>query len=278
MEVGSMRWRLGGTVGLAVAVAAVWAAPAPAIVNGHEDGQGHPNVGALLVDLPEGTLAVCSGTVLRATEFLTAGHCTAFLDGLGLGPNQVSITFEPDLRLQADGTVAPASRIQATGWITHPTFHGTPAKARDDVGVVHLAQPAVGRTPVELPGQGYLDAQAANGGLRHHVFEVVGYGYNGVDRSIGSPNVTITWFGKRFVATEPFMALTVYYLKLLGNSNATGLGGACFGDSGGPAFWAPGSRLEVALAAAGDPNCQALNERQRLDTASVLNFLAPFRR
>jgi Trypsin len=278
MEVGSMRRKLGGIVGLAVAVAAVWAAPAPAIVNGHEDGQGHPNVGALLVDLPEGTLAVCSGSVLRATEFLTAGHCTDFLDSLGLAPGQVSVTFEPDLHLQQDGTVAPASRIQSAGWVTHPTFHGTPAKAYDDVGVVHLAVPAVGRTPVELPSQSYLDAQAAGGRLEGHLFEIVGYGYNGVDRSIGSPNVTISWLGKRFVATEPFMALTPYYLKLLGNSNATGLGGACFGDSGGPAFWAPGSRLEVALTSAGDPNCQALNERQRLDTASVLNFLAPFRR
>jgi hypothetical protein len=269
--------KLGGMVGLVVVVALLWTAPARAIVNGHEDGQGHPNVGALLVDLPDGTFAVCSGSVLSATEFLTAGHCTDFLDGLGLGPSEVSVTFEPDLRLQADGSVAPASRIQSAGWVTHPTFHGTPAKARDDVGVVHLAQPAVGRTPVQLPSQGYLDAQAAGGALVGHVFELVGYGYNGVDRSVASPTVTITWAGKRYVATAPFMALTDFYLKLLGNSNATGLGGACFGDSGGPAFWTPGSLLEVALASAGDPNCQALNERQRLDTASVLRFLAPYR-
>jgi Trypsin len=273
-----MRWKLGPLAGVVVAAGLLWAAPAPAIVNGQEDGNGHPNVGALLVDVPEGTIALCSGSVLSATEFLTAGHCTDFLDSLGLQPSQVSVTFDSDLRLQGGRTVAPASRIQSAGWVTHPTFRPTAAKAYDDVGVVHLASPAVGRTPIELPSAGYLDAQAAGGGLQGHVFEIVGYGVNGVDRSGASPNVSITWFGKRFVATQPFMALTPYYLKLLGNSNSTGLGGACFGDSGGPAFWTPGSRLTVALASAGDPKCQALNERQRLDTASVLNFLAPFQR
>jgi Trypsin len=257
-------------------VALVWAAPAPAIVNGQEDGNGHPNVGALLVDTPEGTISLCSGSVLSATEFLTAGHCTDLLDGLGLAPGQVSVTFDSDLRLQGGRTVAPASRIQSAGWVTHPTFRGTAAKAYDDVGVVHLASPAVGRMPIELPSAGYLDAQAARGGLVGHVFEVVGYGVNGIDRSVASPNVMVTWFGMRFVATQPFMALTPYYLKLLANSNATGLGGVCLGDSGGPVFWTPGSRLVVALTSAGDSKCQALNEHQRLDTASVLDFLAPF--
>lgn len=277
MNAWRMRRRLGVALGVVVAVTAAWAAPALAIVNGQPDGDGHPNVGALLVDLPEGTFMVCTGSVLAPTEFLTAGHCTRFLDELGLGPSDVSVSFDADLRLQPDGTVAPASRIRPTGWITHPAFRGTPAKARNDVGVVHLSQPVVGRAPVELPREGYLDEQAARGGLVGHRFEIVGYGYNGVDRAFGTPNVTITWSGERVVATEPFMALTPDYLKLLGNSNATGLGGSCFGDSGGPAFWTPGSRLEVALVAASDPNCQVLNERQRLDTASVLDFLEPYR-
>jgi hypothetical protein len=273
-----MRRKLGPLVGLLVAVGLVWPAPAPAIVNGQEDGNGHPNVGALLVDGPEGTIELCSGSVLSATEFLTAGHCTDLLDSLGLAPSQVSVTFDSDLRLQGGRVVAPASRIQSAGWVTHPTFRGTAGREFDDVGVVHLARPAVGRMPIELPSAGFLDAQAAGGGLVRHVFEIVGYGVNGFDRSVASPNVTVTWFGKRFVATQPFMALTSDYLKLLANSNATGLGGVCLGDSGGPVFWTPGSRLEVALTSAGNPRCQALNEYQRLDTASVLNFLAPFRR
>jgi hypothetical protein len=270
--------RFGGVIGLVVVASLAWVAPAPAITDGHEDGEGHPNVGALLVDLPSvGTVPLCSGSVLSPTEFLTAGHCTDFLDGQGLRPNQVSVSFQSDLRLQDDGTVAPASRIQSTGWVTHPLFRAHLAKDYDDVGVVHLAAPASRRAPVQLPTAGYLDDQAAAGGLRGHVFETVGYGVNAVDRSVLSPRANVVWFGKRYVSTSPFMALTPYFLKLLGNSNATGMGGACFGDSGGPAFWTPGSPLEVAVTTAGDPTCGALSERQRLDTRSVLGFLAAFR-
>jgi hypothetical protein len=270
--------RLAGVVGLVIAMVLAGAAPAAAITNGRDDGSGHPNVGALLVQLPDaGTFQLCSGSVLSPTEFLTAGHCTDFLDDQGLEPGQVSITFESDLRLQSDGTVAPVSQIQATGWTTHPGFRDNLAKAYNDVGVVHLSQPATGRSPVQLPAQGFLDAQAAAGGLRGHIFESVGYGLNGVDRSILSPRANVTWFGRRFVTTSPFMSLTPFYLKLLDNTNATGLGGGCFGDSGGPSFWVPGSGLQVAVATAGDPTCGTLDERQRLDTASVLSFLAAFR-
>jgi hypothetical protein len=261
----------------AAAAALVFAAPAGAITNGHPDGTAHPNVGALLVRVPDvGLFQLCSGSVLSAREFLTAGHCTDFLDGNGFAPGDVFVTFEPDLRLQPDGTVAPATRIAATGWATHPTFRATQAKAYDDVGVVHLATAATG-APVQLPSRGFLDQQAAHGGLRGHVFESVGYGTNGVDRSTLSPRVNVTWFGMRYASTSPFMSLTPYFLKLLGNTNATGLGGGCFGDSGGPAFWTPGSPLEVAVTTAGDPTCGTLNERSRLDTASVLRFLAPYR-
>jgi secreted trypsin-like serine protease len=81
--------------------------------------------------------------------------------------------------------------------------------------------------------------------------------------------------------------LTPYFLKLHGSTNATsnttdvdpvtGLGGACFGDSGGPTF-DPGTGLQVAVTTAGPPTCESVNEDQRLDTASVLTFLAPFQK
>jgi hypothetical protein len=104
----------------------------------------------------------------------------------------------------------------------------------------------------------------------------MGYGTNGVDRSVLSPQATVVWFGKRYASTSPFMAPTPYFLKLLGNANASGMGGACFGESGGPAFVAPGSALQVAVTSAVDPTCGALNERQRLDTDSVVRFLSAY--
>ena len=267
------RWLAGLVATIAVSFAC--AAPAPAITNGSPDGNAHPYVGALLADLPDagGLNAICSGSLMAPTEFLTAGHCVEFLDATGRAPGDVTVTFEPDLRLQNDGTVAPATQFAVTGWAMNPDFRANPAKAYNDVGVIHLAAPVTGVGTVQLPTLGFLDAAK----LRGHLFELVGYGYNGVDRSIGSPNATVTWFGMRYRGLSPFSALTPYFLKLQGNAAATGLSGGCFGDSGGPAFWQQGSRLVVAVATAGDPTCGSLNERSRLDTASVLTFLAQFR-
>jgi len=75
------------------------------------------------------------------------------------------------------------------------------------------------------------------------------------------------------------MSLTPNFLKLLGNSSATGLGGGCAGDSGGPRFWSAegaGSNLVVAITAAGDPACRSLEENQRLDTPAVQDFLSSY--
>ena len=53
------------------------AGPALAITNGTADGNGHPNVGALVADsaYSDGTWTYCSGTLISPTVFLTAAHC-----------------------------------------------------------------------------------------------------------------------------------------------------------------------------------------------------------
>jgi secreted trypsin-like serine protease len=61
--------------------------PASAITFGQPDGNRHPNVGALLADYdPDspGRTSFCSGTLIAPTVFLTAAHCTAFLEGEGI--------------------------------------------------------------------------------------------------------------------------------------------------------------------------------------------------
>lgn len=63
-------------------------APAQAITYGEPDGNDHPNVGALIAEwrTPGVKEQLCSGTLISATVFLTAAHCTAYLDSLGI-PN-----------------------------------------------------------------------------------------------------------------------------------------------------------------------------------------------
>ena len=60
-------------------IVAVLAAAAPllAVTNGEPDGNRHPYVGVAIQPIPEmpGFVAVCSGSALSSTKFLTASHC-----------------------------------------------------------------------------------------------------------------------------------------------------------------------------------------------------------
>src|SRR5215217_9207217 len=73
----------------AIAAALTIAAPAGAITYGVPDGNGHPQVGALLAQqaYSDGTWTTCSGTLISPTVFLTAAHCDE-------GVSRVNVTFD----------------------------------------------------------------------------------------------------------------------------------------------------------------------------------------
>jgi secreted trypsin-like serine protease len=259
-------------VWLVVMTIGVCAAPAAAVTDGEHDGSRHPNVGALLIGTPGVDMfQLCSGSLIAPDEFLTAGHCTDFLE-TNAAPGDVSASFEELLEPNPDtGVLSPATTIAVSGWSTMPGFKGSVAKAVNDVGVVHLARPVTGIQPVALPSAGFLDVAQAGGLLNGHVFTNVGYGLNGLDRSITSKQVAVSWEARRMQSTSRFKSLTPNYLKQQG--------GICFGDSGGPHFWdgtGPLSNLTVAVTAATNPNCGTLAENQRLDTPDAVAFLAAF--
>jgi len=56
---------------------------------------------------------------------------------------------------------------------------------------------------------------------------------------------------------------------------ATGDGGTCFGDSGGPNFLGSTNTI-AATTITGDAVCRATNVDYRLDTASARSFLQQF--
>src|SRR5688500_5690463 len=88
-------------LGVAVAVAALLlaaAVPAFAITYGTPDGNAHPFVGSIVVDIPgQGLFQACSGTLIAANVFLTAAHCYApTMDLLAAYPGaQARVTFDP---------------------------------------------------------------------------------------------------------------------------------------------------------------------------------------
>jgi hypothetical protein len=247
--------------------------PARAITNGSYDGNDHPNVGIVYLRGVPATAGFCSGSLLSAHEFLTAGHCTAAFTAFGLTPDMLYVSFDAQVSLSPAFVITTAHPVVVTGWDTHPGFKTAAANAgptlANDVGVIHLAD-NVALTPIDLPEVGFLDAEAARGGLRDHVFTEVGYGLNSLDRLFWAPGATFTWDHQREAVLSPFMALTPQHLQTQG--------GVLGGDSGGPVFYGGADpNLAVATNVSGDPLGGALGVGQRLDTACVLDFLDDYR-
>ena len=78
----------------------------------------------------------------------------------------------------------------------------------------------------------------------------------------------------RVVATWPLNAINKAWLHISMNP-ATGNGGPCYGDSGGPNFLGT-SNIVAATTITGDAVCRATNVVYRLDTQSARTFLKSY--
>jgi len=243
--------------GVGVLALLVCAPGAGAITFGGPDGTGHPEVGALLAPqaFSDGTFEVCTGTLIAPRVFLTAAHCDQ-------GLSRVSVTFDP-------------SYVFPTGTTFRGTWHADPAfdQAQSDphdIAVVVLDK-AVRIAPARLPRAGSLaDLTGAQ------QFTSVGYGAQSVTNDPGGH--TFHFADVRFVSTGTLNALTPAWLRISQNP-ATGNGGTCFGDSGGPNFLGAGpneTNIIAATTITGDSVCRSTNVDYRLDTPSARAFLAPF--
>lgn len=246
----------------AAAAALAVAGSAAAIVFGQLDGNRHPNVGALVYEDDEGDVGIlCSGTLIEPDVFLTASHCTAFLESIGVAPDDVWVTFDP--------TFDEASPLHPGTYHTHPQWGASPSfKDTHDVAVVVLDAPAAGITPARLPTLNQLDDLQ----LKSQRFVAVGYGTVREDKTKGP--ASLFFDGQRRFAEQSFNALNKQWLRLSMNPS-TGSGGTCYGDSGGPHFIGT-SDVVASLTITGDAFCRATDVTYRLDTASARAFLDDF--
>jgi len=248
--------------GILVLIAAVGllacAAPAQAITFGQLDTTNRfPNVGAAVYDDPDSgeKQILCTGTLISPTVFLTAGHCTDYLESIGEA--DVWVTFDPSF-----DTASPL--IHGT-YHTHPLY-GTGGQSNTyDLAVIVLDKAVTGIAPAALPTLGMLDRMS----LRNQRFTAVGYGTVREDKRKGPQSLFFD--GMRRYADQGFRSLTKSWLNLSMNPS-TGSGGTCYGDSGGPHFLA-GTNIVVSVTVTGDRFCRASDVTYRLDTLSARNFL-----
>jgi len=245
---------------------------AGAIVYGEPDGNTHKNVGALIADWdPDnpGLELLCSGTLISSTVFLTAAHCTDFLEDMGM--TQAYVTFDVD----ADPVTADTTLFLGT-MHTHPGYPG-PQSDPKDVAVLTFDDGINGIKPAKLPKAGVLDQLKSEGKLKGSKYTAVGYGVHEPEFGAGGP--TWPFDGERWRAVSEFNALNAAWLRLSQN-DATSDGGTCFGDSGGPNFFGTGRETVpgtiASITVTGDAMCVATNDTYRMDIKSVRSFLADF--
>ena len=265
---------------------------ASAITDGEEDGEDHPHVVLLLMEVEDEPAYRCSATMLSPTVVLTAGHCTSnypYVDSEG--------NYEGDytgMRIFTDSDVengdnnypyAGPNSIEAAEWYAHPDYKEGPFYMHD-VGIVILAEPYDPGVFGELPGENQFDNLPWPSGRRDKTwFTSVGYGRQAIFSDEEQWHLESKLV--RMVA-NPFLlqlnvegiteGITGDYSLLLSNNHATG--GTCFGDSGGPNFLGKGedeTNIVAGVTSFGmNQNCAGTGGVFRTDRADVLEFIGEY--
>lgn len=238
---------------------------ASAITYGVPDEGRHPFVGTLVAEFDGQKDWICTGTLISPAVFLTAGHCTVYLESRGI--SHVWVSFDEVFDASAN-TFHPGT------YVTFPGY-GHDFARDNDLAVVLLDSPVTGITPATLPPEGYLDTLGPRG-LRDFRFTPVGYGNQ--ERIVGGGQPYFGPYGSRRMAVSSFNALNKNWLRLSMNP-ALGDGGTCYGDSGGPNFLGAGATETTMIAgvtSTGDAPCRATNVIYRVDTPSARAFLGNY--
>ncbi len=235
-----------------------------AITFGQPDGEGHPNVGAMIVHEPDDVYYLyCSGTLIAPDVFLTAAHCTAAAAYYQPDAHEAYVTFDPVWDENAT--------LHRGTYYLNPNY-GHDSHDLNDVAVIVLDEPITDITPATLPTANLLDEMRAGHELKDQKFVTVGYGTLRDDKTRGQHS--LDGYGERYVAEQYFQALKPYWLQISMNPS-TGSGGTCYGDSGGPHFLGD-SDMVVSVTVTGDAWCRATDVTYRLDTDSAREFLSEF--
>lgn len=239
------------------------------IINGAPTGSDFASVGALLFDFNRdrvinGDDEWCTGSLIAPTVFLTAAHCV--ISSFTPPGTQFYVSFNSDLYDRS------FKFIKATGYVFDPEFGHDQADLHDLAVVFLPASATKGMKVYQLPTAGLLGQLSARNGLKDQIFVNVGYGTS--NTRTGVPD--FPYDGLRSTSESEFLGLQPAWLGLSMNISATGLGGDCYGDSGGPKFLKENLNVIVATVTTGDFPCRATSWDYRTDTPNARAFLGQF--
>ncbi len=247
---------------------------AAAITDGELDGNGHPAVVLLLMEVGGQPAFRCSATLLSPTVVLTAGHCTnAFPDAPFTGMRVFT-----ESNVQTGNNNYPLSgpnSVEAVSWAAHPLYE-TASFVVHDVGVVILKAPGIVLPQNQygvLPKVNQLDTLKTKRGLQNVTFTSVGYGLQQINP------VFVQSQKVRMVAHPHLLQINVPgftgdFSLLLSNNHSTG--GTCFGDSGGPNFLGDSNVIAGVTSFGINGNCAGTGGVFRMDRQNVLDFVNSF--
>ena len=244
------------------------ASTSDAITHGTLDGDAHPAVALLLMDVAGQPAFRYSGTFIAPTVFLTAGHCAG-------EPGEFSgmrVFAESDV--QSDPTYPFAGgphTIEATEWHSHPLF--TEAQFfLHDVGVVLLSEPytlPAGSHYGQPPSANQLEALKPSAAT---TFTAVGYGLQRINPAhVVSQKIRMDAMPHLVQIDTGF---TGTFSLLLSNNAATG--GTCFGDSGGPNYLGDSNTIAGVTSFGLNGSCGGTGGVFRLDRQDVLDFVGQY--
>ena len=207
----------------------------------------------------DGSWAYCSGTLISPTVFVTAAHCG------DAGQTTARVSFASEYQ--------PGATTYSGRYVPTPQYSGSQSDPHD-IAVVVFDKAVPNITPARLPTAGLLGDMRTTGTLQTSTFTSVGYG--SLAPVNGPGGKTYTYTDTRNQASGSLNSLTNAWLRLSQNP-ATGNGGTCYGDSGGPNFLGDThSNLLVATTITGDTACRSTNVDYRLDTPDARAFLGQY--
>jgi len=251
---------------------------ASAITDGELDGEEHPHVVLLVMDVGGEPAYRCSATLLSSTVVLTAGHCTSnYPDEPFTG---MRIFTESDVQ-NGDNNYPYCNEddnncISAKSWAVHPLFEGNDPFYMHDVGIVVLSEAYELDEYGVLPEADQFDALMPSKGVKQG-FTAVGYGLQasfpeGADLKTEAERVRMVAYPYLLQLNAPGM--TGDFSMLLSNNANTG--GTCYGDSGGPNFLGDSNIVAGVTSFGMNVSCAGTGGVFRMDRQDVLDFVQPF--